>query len=109
MPRKTYSYDPIDNVVYCPLKDGSADVWLHDNIEAEEIEPPADAESPEPGMRYTADEVYFKTRHTREYVEEHFDALWVEAEKAEQPITERLNEVEELLGTLIDLELAKEE
>lgn len=106
MANRTCSYNPIERVVFCPREDGSAEVWLHEDIRQQTIRPHDDAEGYD---LYTADEVHFKTRHSREYVEENFDALWVAAEKSTQSVSERLNEVEDLVGALIDLELMKEE
>lgn len=116
MPKKTHSYDPIKSVVYCPRRDGSADVWLRENIESEEIYSDVGVEDAEgtkahPGAItvYSADEVHFKTRHTREYIEEHFDEMWVAAAKAEKPLENRVAELEDQLGAAIDVLLMMSE
>lgn len=106
MASRTCSYVPIESVVYCPRKDGSAEVWLHENIE-ETVEERPDEE--ETLVLYTADETHFITRHSRQYIEDHFDELWIAAERADQPLSERIAELEDQLGAAIDVLLAMSE
>lgn len=106
MASRTCSYDVIPSIVYCSRKDGFAEVWLHENIE-ETVEERPDEE--EPLALYTADETRFITRHSRQYVEDHFDELWIAAEKDSQPLSERITELEDQLGAAIDVLLMMSE
>lgn len=58
-------------IMYMALPEGGADVWLRKNIEEKTGE--------QEGTEYTyyeADEVYFRTNESRDYVEEHFEELF---------------------------------
>ena len=98
---KTFATAGLLPIIYVPQPDGTAEVWLRENIEREEDEG---------GLRlYVADEVRFKTRHPYEYVEEHFDEMWVTAVKAEKSLEERIDELEDQLGAAIDVLLMMSE
>lgn len=74
-----------DAVMYCLLKDGTADVWLRRNIR--ETETAADAGediTAAAGRGWEAEEVYFRTSLTEEAVEQQFDHLY-ESEAAREP------------------------
>lgn len=60
----TFDYEP-SKIEYIPLPDGSADVWLRQNISRL-----ADDEG------WSADEVYLRTTMAKEDVEANFDALF---------------------------------
>ncbi len=59
-------------IMYMKLPDGGADVWLRKNIEQISVENPMG----EPSEMYQADEVYFRTNESEEYVSEHFEDLF---------------------------------
>lgn len=59
-------------IMYMALPDGGADVWLRKNINQITVEAP----NAEPSQMYEADEVYFRTNESQNYVEEHFDELF---------------------------------
>ena len=59
-------------IMYMALPDGGADVWLRKNITQVTIEGP----NAEPSQIYEADEVYFRTNESLNYVEENFEKLF---------------------------------
>jgi hypothetical protein len=101
---KTFSSRPIEAIEYYPQRDGSAVVYLRENI-AHEV-----ADSPDGGETefWTADEVVTVTDLSREEVEEAFDALWVKGETESKSLEQRLAEVEELAEELVTLALGEE-
>lgn len=54
----TYDHEPLQ-VKYMPLPDGQADVWIRADIQQV---------TDEEGTRWTAEEVYFRTRQTQEEI-----------------------------------------
>lgn len=63
----SYANEKPSRLEYMPLPDGQADVWLRINIREEQDE--------DGGFVWAAEENYFRTAWTREYIEEHFDEL----------------------------------
>lgn len=98
--QRTYSMEPLERIAYFAHSGRQADVYLRENIQQET----EDGET-----RYSADEVHITTDLTREEVEESFDMLWVKAENDAKPLSERLDEVEDLLGMTVDLLLGGDE
>lgn len=86
-------------IMYMPLPEGGADVWLRKNI--------VESEDEDGNVIFTADEVYIRISDSEEYVSEHFEDYFagnLPAKPAyEIPITERLAAVEAAI-----IELAEE-
>ncbi len=59
-------------IMYMALPDGGADVWLRKNINKVTVED----EGEEPSTMYEADEVYFRTNESEEYVKKNFEKLF---------------------------------
>lgn len=99
--QKTFSTNPIERVTYFDHFPRPAEVYLHENIEQVEIVH-SDGETE---TQWTADEVYIKTHLSKQEVEENFDAIWVKAETEAKTQGERIEELETLVGDLIDVVL----
>lgn len=78
-----------DNVLYCALPDGQADVWLRKNIRA--------VTDDEGNERWLADEVYARTHLSRAEVEAQFEALF--AYEAPKTVS-----MEDVMAILVDQE-----
>lgn len=64
-------------VMYCRLKDGTADVWLRKNIRnAETVAGIGEDAAETAGRGWEAEEVYFRTPLTEETVQQQFDLLY---------------------------------
>ncbi|WP_165170723.1 hypothetical protein [Adlercreutzia sp. ZJ242] len=101
---RTYSSEPLERFTYHPQCDGTAVVYLHENIEKNV----ADAPEGEDREFWTADEAMTRTTLPFEDVEANFDALWVKAEKEATPFEERLSSVEELIDATMAVVLGEE-
>lgn len=98
--QRTCSVEPLESVAY--FSHGAnkpAEVYLRENIEKVDVETP---DGKKTQTQYVADEVAFKTMLSKEEVEENFDALWVKAETEAKPLADRIDEIEDLLGIVID-------
>lgn len=86
-----------DELLYMPLPDGRADVWLRKNI----------AQAEQDGQTvWTAEEVYFRTVLTKERVEVDFDMLFEMGEPpkpAHVSDTERLDALEAAILELAEV------
>lgn len=96
--QKVFSTGQLERVLYIPHEHRKAEVYLRENIENCVYDKP-DGESME-GQE--ADEVYFLTNLSKEEVEANFDNLWVKCETGEKTLKERVDELEDLLGMVID-------
>ena len=96
--QKVYATEPLERVWYRARKGKKSEVYLRENIHKVEIETPEG----ETCTQYAADEVFLLTSLTKEQVEEQFDELWVQAETANKSDKERIAELEDLVGALID-------
>ena len=98
----TIKYNPVDVYV---LYGGIRRVLLHDNIRQVEMQVERDGGT-ESATMWVCDEVEFVTsdsKHTKEYVESHFDEVWVLAETQSTSIEKRLEEVESIVSTLVNV------
>ncbi len=95
----SYKDRPHNKVDYYPLPNGYADVYLHKNEKTETDD--------EGNIQFRAEEVYFQIDQsvTKEQIENNFDYMWNDAEKAiEEPtLEERIRaletiELERILG-----------
>lgn len=62
--------DKPSEIMYMALPGGGADVWLRKNINKVTVE------GDEPAEMYEADEVYFRTNETEEYIRKNFEELF---------------------------------
>ena len=98
----TVQYNSVDVYV---LKDGTRRVLLHDNIRSEEVTSESEEESRTETM-WVCDEAELVTsdsKYTKQYVESHFDEVWVLAETQSTPVEKRLEEVESIVDTLVNV------
>lgn len=102
--QKTYSSERLERFTYHPQADGTAVVYLRDNIEQDVADSP-EGESME---FWKADEVMTVTELGRDEIMENFDALWVKGETEGKTVEQRLAEVEELTETLVAMALGEE-
>lgn len=86
--KATYNNRP-EELLYMPLPNGKVDVWLRKNVQ--EIQ----ASSEDEASTWEADEVYFQTTYSKEYVQEHFEELF-SAGGIEDPGTEKPDLSEEI-------------
>ncbi len=101
---KTYSSELLERFAYHPLPDGTAIVYLRENIEKDVVDN-IDGDGCE---FWTADEVMVKTSLPPEKIEENFDALWARAETDGKSVEERLANVEEMLDATMAVVLGTE-
>lgn len=101
--RRTYSNEPIERIVYLPLGNGLAEVYLHDNIR--ESQSSSYCEESCTMAVWSADEVCFQTLLTMEEVSASFDALWVQAETESKSDKERIADLEETVNALVEVVL----
>lgn len=101
---KTFSSEPLERFTYHPQNDGTAIVYLRDNIEQDV----ADNQEGEGTEFWKADEVHTVTELGFEDIADNFDELWVKAETEEKSVEERLAEIEEITGTLVAMALGEE-
>lgn len=87
--KATYNNKP-GELLYMPLPNGKADVWLRKNIQ----EIPASGEDEAPA--WEADEVYFRTTYSKEHVQEHFEELFSAGGSTGDPGTEDPDPSEEI-------------
>ncbi len=59
-------------IMYMALPGGGADVWLRENITQVTVE----GENTESSKMYEAEEVYFRTNESEEYVKKNFEELF---------------------------------
>ena len=94
MSDKAYYTNAPENISYMALPNGSADVWLRENITQGEDEAGESC--------WVVDEVYFRTTLTEEEVTENFDTLFanggpvVDEETGEEVISEELTIAERM-------------
>lgn len=101
---KTFSTEPLERFTYHPQNDGTAIVYLRENIERDVADSP-DGE----GMEFwTADEVMTTTTLPADEIEDSFDVLWVKGVTEAKSLEERIGEVEEITGALVALALSEE-
>lgn len=92
--QRAYSTEPIESISYHPQPDGTAKVWLHENIGQEDTDD---------GLVWAADEVSLTTRLSLAEVDQNFDALWLAAERAEQSVETRLDEIDDRTLDLLEM------
>ena len=102
---KTFSSEPLERFTYHPQNDGTAIVYLRDNIEQDVADSPEGEGTP----FWSADEVHTVTTLGYDEIADNFDQLWVRAETEEKSVEQRLAEVEEITGTLVAMALGEEE
>lgn len=95
-----YTSEP-EQIKYCQLPDGSADVWLRKNIHLEAVHGREGDE-----LAWTADEVAVNTRLEFMDVVANFDEIYEEG-AAEPPVeysvAERLDAIEDVLVELLEV------
>lgn len=101
---RVHSSGELGRFTYHWLDDGSAIVYLRDNIEHVTVE--GEGETYE---EWVADEVVTRTDLPIGDIEENFDALWVKGETESRGIESRLAAVEELLDATMAVVLGEEE
>lgn len=101
--QRVHSSEPLRRFTYNWLDDGSAVVYLRDNIEEVTVES-------EEGTykEWIADEVVVETTLCVDEIEENFDVLWVQGENRDRGIEARLATVEELLDATMAVVLEGE-
>ncbi|MBP3884244.1 MAG: hypothetical protein J6D54_04825 [Olsenella sp.] len=102
--KRVHSSEPLGRLTYHWLDDGTAIVYLRDNIEHLTVE--TDGGTTE---EWVADEVEVRVDMSREEVEEAFDQLWVKGETESKPLSQRVEEIEELLDATIAVVLGEDE
>lgn len=98
-----YSIDPLERISFYPIQDEKNIVFLRDNIHPATFGP-----SQTPVSGWQADEVMLRTDLTKEEIEADFDNIWVKAEVASQPLEKRVEYLEELLSSTLDVLLEGE-
>lgn len=101
---KVFSSEPLERFTYHPQNDGSAIVYLRENIEKDFADSP-DGDGFE---FYQADEVSTTTRLGFDEIEDSFDELWVRGVTESKTLEERLGEVEEITEALVAMALGEE-
>ena len=89
---KTFYSEEPDRIAYYPQKDGSAEVYLRQNIAQE-----PDGEG---GTVWTADEVFLRTHLSREDIEEQFETYF--EENIETTIEDLAEAIEILTGIILE-------
>lgn len=92
--KTTYNNRP-EELLYMPLPNGKVDVWLRKDIQ----EIPTSSE--DEATTWEADEVYFRTTRSEEYVKEHFEELFAaggtkDPETGETDLSEEISAEEAL-------------
>ena len=90
---KVYYSERPDEMRYCKLKSGNADVWIRKNIKEVETEE---------GVQWEADEVYLNTQETLEEVTTRKDQIFDEASAEIATVSERLEAIEEAITVLAE-------
>lgn len=110
---KTESNVKLDKILYMPLPDGLADVWLRENIEEVEVDTGEGKQTV-----WTADEVYFRTAKSQEEIEANFDEIFAAGgtgevfdEEPEETgevlsLSARVQEIEDLIVEIAEIEVA---
>lgn len=90
MQNVTFDYEP-SKIEYMPLPDGSADVWLRQNISRSDDE------------GWSADEVYFRTSMSRADIEANFDTLFGRDELLtdSKDVETRIADLEEAMNLIL--------
>ena len=88
-----FSAEP-KRIMYMPLPDGHADVWLRQNIRLTQTED---------GPRWEAEEVYMHTTETFDAVERNFDEYFAQAQATHPTDSERLDALEAGLAELAEV------
>lgn len=101
---KVFSSEPLERFTYHPQNDGTAIVYLRENIEKDF------ADNPEgDGLEFwKADEVKTMTTLGIDEIEDSFDELWVRGITESKSLEERIGEVEEITETLVAMALGEE-
>lgn len=90
------------------LIDGTKIFWLHDNIREETIDNanPTTGE-PDPVTIWVCDECVltgvYAQPYTEEYVEQHFNEIWVLADSLETPLAKRCTNLENAVNDLTQM------
>ncbi len=94
-----------DKILYMPLPNGQADVWLRTNIAQATSETSEDETAT--GEKWTADEVYFRTTLSMAEIEDDFDNLFetysVTISAATVTTEERLDAIEAAILELAEV------
>ena len=88
-------YEKPEPVMYMPLPDGRADVWLRKNI--------TETKDDMDHVCWTADEVYFRTGLKESEIEERFDELFENTEPEEpekKDLETRVTEAEQEINSI---------
>lgn len=86
---KTFFTERPERMAYLQQGDGTAEVWLRDNIEREETEE---------GVRWSADEVMIRTHLSQDEIESQFDSyFFIEPETTVADLVEAID----LLTTIV--------
>lgn len=104
---KTYSYEELEPIAYFAHKGRPADVYLRDGIAVETLERDDGEGNATEVEMWSAEEVHLKTYMSEAEVAERFDELWVSAQASAKPVAERLDEMDAILGALIDVTLGE--
>lgn len=101
--QRVHSSEPLARYTYHWLDDGTAVVYLRDNIERTTVET-------EEGVseEWSADEVVVETRLGVDQISQNFDALWVMGENRDRGLEARMATVEELLDATMAVVLEGE-
>ena len=101
---KVYSSERLERFTYHPQADGTALVYLRENIEEDYADRP-DGESE---AFWCADEVVTVTDLAEDEIEDAFDELWVKGITESKTLEERIGEVEEITEALVAMALGEE-
>lgn len=99
---KVCSDQPLDRIFYVGYDDGTADVYLRDNIQSVEVKSEESTYE-----QWVADEVHIKTTLAYEEIEPNFDSLWVRAETAAKTLEQRTDEntaaIDEIINYILEV------
>lgn len=101
---KVFSSEPLERFTYHEQNDGTAIVYLRENIEKDV----ADTPEGEAMEFWSADEVKTVTTLGIDEIEDSFDELWVQGVTESKTFEERLGEVEEITEALVAMALGEE-
>lgn len=106
---KTYFSEKPNAIQFMTLPDKiTSDVWLRKNI-TKETGTNTESEEVTTYEYYTADEVYFRTQLSYDYIEQNFEQVYEEMSKivpitpVEIPITERIEVLESAVAELAEV------
>lgn len=90
-------FNPVDVV---ELVDGTKIFRLHSNIRQETVVWPGAEGEAEERTQWVCDEVTLVADYTKEYIEENFDDVWVQAQSIDTPLAERVTYLESMVDDL---------